>query len=85
MLSFNVDHRNPQVRSALTKGRMAEKSPSSFHVVIGLDKGAAAAPKTRSAVAEPPPIKPVIALVAKEVGGKIVSVRELHGKGVIWV
>jgi hypothetical protein len=75
VLSFEIERRNPRVRSALRKGHMAEKSPSAFHVVMGYPKSAAAA-KTRAA----PGIQRVIAFVAKSVNGKIVSVRELQAK-----
>jgi len=80
VMSFDVDRRNPQVRSAFMKGRMAAKSPSSFHVLIGRGKRTGIAPKTRGGTPGQPPIKPLIALVAKEAGGKIVSVRQLFGK-----
>jgi hypothetical protein len=52
------------------KGRMGEKSPSSIHVVIGRAK-------EKSADAN---IRPVVAIVAKTIDSKIVSVRELYGK-----
>ena len=70
LMTFEVDRRSSGLRSALMKGRMGEKSPSSVHVVIGRAKD-------KPADAH---IRPVVAIVAKTVDSKIVSVRELYGK-----
>ena len=70
LMTFEVDRRSSGLRSAFMKGRMREKSPSTVHVVIGLSKEQPADTN----------IRPVVAIVAKTVDNKIVSVRELFGK-----
>ena len=70
LMTFEVDRRNSGLRSAFMKGRMGEKSPTSVHVVIGRAKEQPADVN----------IRPVVAIVAKTVDSKIVSVRELFGK-----
>ena len=70
LMTFEVDRRSSGLRSAFMKGRMREKSPSTVHVVIRLSKEKPADTN----------IRPVVAIVAKTVDNKIVSVRELFGK-----
>jgi hypothetical protein len=66
---------------------------TAFHVIVGrtAEGGKAATASTtrgatRGAKAKPatagqtPPVASIVALVAKEVDGQIISVRELHGK-----
>jgi hypothetical protein len=90
-MSFGID-RAPEPKS-MTRSMKAMRPPSTaFHVMVGRtgDGGAAAASTTRGGTrgakakaapdAPPPPVPSIVALVAKEVDGQIVSVRELHGK-----
>lgn len=91
VMSFGIN-RAPEPKS-MTRSMKAMRPPSTaFHLIVGrsADGGAAAgltnsggtrSAKARPTAAEPqPPISTVITLVAKEVEGQIVSVRELHGK-----
>jgi hypothetical protein len=92
VLSFGID-RAPEPKS-MTRSMRAMRPPSTaFHVIMGSagDGGAAATSsttrgRTRGAKSAPsaatpqPPLATVVALVAKEVDGQIVSVRELHAK-----
>ncbi len=72
ILSFNVEVPVPAagpMAMAMKAGPMAKMAaPSAFHVVTGT-QSAPNAPATQ-----------VVALVAKEVGGKIVSYREMHSR-----
>ncbi|HEX8175024.1 MAG TPA: hypothetical protein VF543_07895 [Pyrinomonadaceae bacterium] len=91
VLSFGIE-RAPEPKS-MTRSMSAMRPPSTaFHVIMGsaTDGGAATGSTTRgrtrgaksspAATAPQPPVATVVALVAKEVDGQIVSVRELHAK-----
>ncbi|HEY0321966.1 MAG TPA: hypothetical protein VGC66_13490 [Pyrinomonadaceae bacterium] len=90
VMSFGID-RAPEPKSMTRSMKAMRPASTAFHVMVGrTDDGGAAASTTtrgtRGAKAKvqtsgtPPPVAPIVALVAKEVDGKIVSVRELHGK-----
>lgn len=86
ILSFDIER--PPAPKAMAKALQAAAppTPNAFHVIMG-----SSAPKAPGAVAKSaksvgaagngaPRVKNIVALVAKEVDGKIVSVREVHGK-----
>lgn len=88
IMSFGIE-RAPEPKS-ITRSMKEAMRPAStaFHVVAGLtgDGSTAKATRgTRGAKSAPgtdgqTPVAPILTLVAKEVDGKIVSVRELYGK-----
>jgi hypothetical protein len=90
VMSFGIE-RAPEPKSMTRSMKAMRPASTAFHVIVGrtVDDGAATAggAPTRAtrgakaaAPAEPPPVPSIVALVAKEVDGQIVSVRELHGK-----
>jgi hypothetical protein len=92
VLSFGID-RAPEPRSMTRSMKAMRPASTAFHVMVGRteDGGGAQATGstrgTRGAKAqavvktnEQAPVPSIVALVAKEVDGKIVSVRELQGK-----
>lgn len=93
VMSFGID-RAPEPKN-MTRSMKAMRPPSTaFHVIVGRrsDGGAEGATtrgtrgaKAKTAAPEAegtsvPPSAALVALVAKEVDGQVVSVRELHGK-----
>jgi hypothetical protein len=93
VMSFGIE-RAPEPKSMTRSMKAMRPASTAFHVMVGRAVDATASPSgtksrgtTRSATraestAQPPeaPVASVVALVAKEVDGQIVSVRELHGK-----
>lgn len=90
VMSFGID-RAPEPQSMTRSMKAMRPASTAFHVIIGhADNGGATAGATtggtrgaKANVADaspPPPVASIVALVAKEVDGQIVSVRELHGK-----
>lgn len=90
IMSFGID-RAPEPQSMTRSMRAMRPASTAFHVIVGRtdDGGGAATSTTRgtrgakanvAAASPPPPVASIVALVAKEVDGQIVSVRELHGK-----
>lgn len=88
VMSFGID-RAPEPKSMTRSMKAMRPASTAFHVMVGhtTDDGAGTSTTrgTRGAKskAEPDgqaPVASIIALVAKEVDGKIVSVRELYGK-----
>ena len=91
IMSFGIE-RAPEPKSMTRSMKAMRPASSAFHVIIGrtVDDGQAGTAsntrRTRGAKAKvepsgpPAPVPSIVALVAKEVDGKIVSVRELHGK-----
>lgn len=92
VMSFGIE-RAPEPKSMTRSMKAMRPASTAFHVIVGrtADGGAAATGSTtrgtRGAKAkakvdanEQAPVPSIVALVAKEVDGKIVSVRELHGK-----
>jgi hypothetical protein len=67
ILSFDIEH--PQVATKKALFSLAERisAPSAFHVAIGR-------------ICKEAPVTRIILIVAKEEGGKIVSVRKLHSR-----
>jgi hypothetical protein len=91
IMSFGIE-RAPEPKS-MTRSMKAMRPPTTaFHIMVGrTDDGGAAAStttrgRTRGAKSAPasgdvlPPSAKLVGLVAKEVDGQVVSVRELHGK-----
>lgn len=87
VMSFGIA-RTPEPKSMTRSIKEAMRPASTaFHVIVGrTDDGATTKTRgTRGAKSAPEvdgqaPVAPILALVAKEVDGKIVSVRELYGK-----
>ena len=92
IMSFGIE-RAPAPRSMTRSMKAMRPASTAFHVMVGrttADQGATGAgSKTRGtrggakAKVEAngqAPVPSIVALIAKEVDGKIVSVRELHGK-----
>lgn len=92
VMSFGIE-RAPEPQSMTRSMKAMRPASTAFHVIIGRSDdgsaGGAASSTTRgtrgakakAAPAGPTsPVASIIALVAKEVDGQIVSVRELHGK-----
>ncbi len=91
--SFSIE-RAPEPPAMKRGAKAMRPASTAFHVIVGTPDGVSAAPtapktrgsKTRGsktapvAVEGPPPSARVKAVVAKEVDGKIVSVREVYGK-----
>lgn len=92
VMSFGIE-RAPEPKS-MTRSMKAMRPPSTaFHVIVGraADGEATTGSTTRggtrgvartrlAAAAKQPPVSTVVTLVAKEVDGQIVAVRELHAK-----
>jgi hypothetical protein len=93
-MTFDID-RAPEPKSMTLGFEAMRPASTAFHVIVGrTEDGAAAtgsATKGRrggkanasgfeAVAAEAPPVSSIVALVAKEVDGQIVSVRELYGK-----
>jgi hypothetical protein len=92
VMTFGIS-RAPEPRSMTRSMKAMRPASTAFHVIVGRTDDGGAAPaggsKTRGtrgakaaapAAGTPPPVPSIVALVAKEVDGQIVSVRELHGK-----
>lgn len=93
VLSFGID-RAPAPKSMTRSMKAMRPASTAFHVMVGRteDSGGGAAASTgttrgtrggakaKAMASEQTTIPSIVALVAKEVDGKIVSVRELHGK-----
>lgn len=87
VMSFGIE-RAPEPRSMTRSLKAMRPASTAFHVIVGRTDDSATASTTRGtrgtkskeAANAQAPVASIVALVAKEVDGKIVSVRELHGK-----
>jgi hypothetical protein len=92
IMTFGID-RAPEPKSLTRSMKAMRPASTAFHVIVGRPEDGAAPPPAatrgmrggkakaaEAAGAEVPPVRSIVALVAKEVDGQIVSVRELHGK-----
>jgi len=86
VLSFSIETPgSPLAKTRTARARRVEAAPSAFYVVMGGEPttpGSTAKTRgsqtARSAVKAAPVVRPFVALVAREVGGQIVSYREMH-------
>lgn len=87
IMSFGID-RAPAPKSMTRSLKAMRPASTAFHVIVGRTDDSATTSNTRGTRGVKPkdaangqsPVSSIVALVAKEVDGKIVSVRELHGK-----
>lgn len=91
VMSFGIE-RAPEPKSMTRSMKAMRPASTAFHVIVGrateggaptgsTTRGGTRGAKTRPVAKEPtPPISTVVTLVAKEVDGQIVAVRELHAK-----
>lgn len=87
IMSFGID-RAPEPKSMTRSLKAMRPASTAFHVIVGRTDDGATTSATRATRGAKPkeeasgqsPVATIVALVAKEVDGQIVSVRELHGK-----